>query len=62
MQTEDNFLTPVMFVIEKLKPNETRYPTIEPECLALVLAVKKVHMFLYGHEFVLQTAQAIIVP
>ena len=55
MQAEDDVLKPVMFVSRKLKPAETRYSAIERECLALVWAVKRLHVFLYGREFVLQT-------
>ena len=46
---------PVMYVSRKLIPAETRYSTIERECLALVWAVKRLDPYLYGRELVLVT-------
>ena len=44
-----------MYLSRKLKPAETRYSTIERECLAVVWAVKTLHAYLYGREFVLMS-------
>ena len=40
---------------KKLTDTEKRYSTIERECLAVVWAIKKFKMYLYGVEFTLQT-------
>ena len=53
MQEHEGMLRPVMYISRKLKPAETRYSAIERECLALVWAVKTLHPFLYGKDFVL---------
>jgi hypothetical protein len=53
MQEHDGKYCPVMYISRKLKPAETRYSTIERECLALVWAVKTLHPFLYGKDFIL---------
>jgi len=55
MQEYDGERFPVVYISKKLKPAETRYATIERECLALVWAVKKLHTYLYGREFILET-------
>jgi len=46
---------PVAFASRKLLPRETRYSTIERECLAIVWGITKFQDFLYGKEFVLET-------
>jgi hypothetical protein len=48
-------LHPVCFSSRKLLDRETRYSTIERECLAIVWAVMKFSKFLWGVEFTLQT-------
>ena len=54
-QEHDGMKMPVMYISRKLKPAETRYSTIERECLALVWATKRLHPYLYGREFILET-------
>lgn len=46
---------PVLYISRKLSGAETRYSTIERECLGLVWATRKLHRYLYGREFVLET-------
>ena len=55
MQEHDDGKFPVIYISRKLKSAETRYSTIERECLALVWAVKKLKHYLLGKEFILQT-------
>ena len=53
LQSHEGQLCPVMYLSRKLKPAETRYSAIERECLAVVWAVKTLHSYLYGREFVI---------
>jgi len=46
---------PIAFASLKLLPRESRYSTIERECLAITWAVKKFQEYLYGTEFILET-------
>jgi len=46
---------PIAFASRKLLPRETRYSTIERECLAIVWGIGKFQEYLYGTEFVLET-------
>ena len=55
MQEYDGVNMPVMFISRKLSDTETRYSTIERECLGLFWATKRLHVYLYGTEFVLET-------
>ena len=48
-------LRPVLFASRKLLDRETRYSTVERECLAVVWAVDKFHRYIYGRHFFLQT-------
>ena len=54
-QRFDDGIFPVSYASRKLLTRETKYSVMERECLALVWAVKKYGVFLYGKEFVLQT-------
>ena len=55
MQEHDNEMFPVAFASKKLSKRERAYSVIERECLAIVWAVQKFQLYLYGREFVLQT-------
>ena len=46
---------PVAFASRKLQPRESRYSTIERECLAIVWGITKFQEYLYGSEFILET-------
>ena len=48
-------LFPVAFASKKFTEREKRYSTMKKECLALVWAVKKFRVYLYGKTFTLQT-------
>jgi hypothetical protein len=51
----DSCLHPVLYASRKLLDRETRYSTVERECLALVWAVDKFHRYLFGRHFVIET-------
>ena len=55
LQEVDNKLHPISFVSRKLLPRETRYSTIERECLAIVWVINKLSRYLWGKHFQLQT-------
>lgn len=55
LQKEDDELYPVFYASRKLLPRECKYSVVEKECLALVWAVKKFNLFLYGREFLIET-------
>lgn len=46
---------PVVFLSRKLQDRETRYSTIEKECLAIKWAVESLRYYLLGRHFVLET-------
>ena len=46
---------PVLYLSRKLLPRETRYSTIEKECLAIKWALDSLRYYLLGREFDLQT-------
>lgn len=46
---------PVAYASRVLKPAETRYETIEQECLAIVWAVKIFRTYLLGRKFLIET-------
>ena len=54
LQDHDGKLSPVSFASRKLTSRELKYSTIERECLAIVWAIRKFLVFLYGKEFTLQ--------
>ena len=55
LQEHNGMNLPVMYISRKLIEAETSYSTIERECLGLFWATKRLHVYLYGTEFILQT-------
>ncbi|XP_050046366.1 uncharacterized protein [Dermacentor andersoni] len=55
LQEHDGRFHPVSYASRKLLPREAAYSTIERECLAIVWAVQKFHVYLYGKPFTLQS-------
>ena len=55
LQKYDGVFHPIRFISRKLKTAERNYLTIEKEGLAIVWAVQKLVVFLYGREFILLT-------
>ena len=55
IQYHDDMAKPVCYASRKLLPRETRYSTIERECLALVWGISKFDYYLYGREFLIET-------
>ena len=55
LQKSDSELFPIAYASKKLASREKSYCTMERECLAIVWAVKRFMMYLYGKEFILQT-------
>jgi hypothetical protein len=55
LQEREGDLHPVCYVSRKLLDRETRYSTIERECLAIVYVMSKLQRYLWGQTFVLQT-------
>ena len=55
MQKHGEKYYPVGYRSKKLTPAESRYSTMEKECLAIVWGVTKFRLFLAGKPFVLQT-------
>ena len=55
LQEHDGLLHPVAFASRKLLDRETRYATIERECLGIVWTIGRFQRYLWGKEFALQT-------
>ena len=55
MQQRDQRPYPLAYASKKLAPAETRYSTLEKECLGIVWGVTKFRLYLAGKPFVLQT-------
>jgi len=55
LQEHEDGIFPVMYSSRKLNAAERNYSVIERECLAIVWAISKLHLYLYGRSFVLQT-------
>ena len=54
MQEFNNEKLPIVYARRKLNPAETRYSTIERECLAIVGATKIFDPYLYGRKFIIE--------
>ena len=55
-QQDDNRVDrPVAYFSRKLLPRETRYSTIEKECLAIKLGIEAFRVYLIGRKFTIQT-------
>ena len=55
-QRDDNGVEhPLAFYSRKLLPRETRYSTIEKECLAIKAATHNFRVYLFGRKFTIQT-------
>ena len=55
LQEYDSMSFPVAYASRKLLKREQNFSTIERECLAIVCAVLKFEMYLFGREFIIQT-------
>ena len=55
LQEHDGLLHPVAFASRKLLDRETRYSTIERECLGIVWTLTRFQRYLWGKEFHLET-------
>lgn len=55
LQENGGVLHPVCYASRKLLDRETRYSTIERECLAIVWGIGKFSKYLWGMHFILQT-------
>ena len=54
MQSFDDEKLPIVYASRKFNPAETRYCTIERECLAIVWASNILYPYLYGREFIIE--------
>ena len=55
LQEHEDGVYQVLYLSRKLNGAEKNYSVVERECLAVVRAVSKLRVYLYGREFVLQT-------
>ena len=55
MQQHDEKLYPVAYASKKLAPAETKYSTLEKECLGIEWGITKFRLYLAGKPFILQT-------
>ena len=55
LQDIDGQKSPVAYASKKLIKSELNYSVIEKECLALIWAIRKLHVYLYGKDFILET-------
>ena len=55
MQQHDERLYSVAYASKKLAPAETKYLTLEKECLGIVWGIKKFRLYFAGKPFILQT-------
>ena len=55
LQQHEGVKPPILYVSKKLLGRESNYPVDEREALVIVWAVQKMHRFLYGQHFVLET-------
>ena len=55
MQQEGDQSFPICYASRKMLPRETRYSVIERECLAIIWAILKFHIYLYGRQFIIET-------
>ena len=55
MQQHDERLYSVAYASKKVAPAETKYSTLEKECLGIVWGITKFRLYLVGKPFILQT-------
>jgi hypothetical protein len=55
LQESDGHLFPVAYISKKLNKCQRAYSVMEKECLAIVWAIQKFSVYLYGREFTIQT-------
>ncbi|XP_047483006.1 uncharacterized protein LOC125035006 [Penaeus chinensis] len=57
LQNMNEINMPICYASRKLLDREAKYAAIEKECLAIVWAIQKFKVYLYGRDFILQTDQ-----
>lgn len=55
LQDHDGQLFSASYASKKLLEREKAYFTVEKECFAIIWAIKKFMLYLYGTEFIIQT-------